>query len=95
MENTLILQGITVEQLISKIDSIVEKRLAEKLIELKEKPAVKYLVRKEVCQILKISLPTLHDWTQNGMITSYRIDSRILYKLEDIEEALTKRKFRK
>jgi excisionase family DNA binding protein len=40
---------------------------------------------KKVC----ISLPTLHDWTLEGIIRAYRIGSRVLYKKEDINQALT------
>lgn len=93
MENTIILQGITVAQLMSQIDAIVEKRLNEKIAELSPK-TVKYLTRKEVCQILKISMPTLYKWTLEGKIVSYRISSRVFYKSDEIESALLKRRFR-
>ncbi|REG89380.1 helix-turn-helix domain-containing protein [Winogradskyella sediminis] len=45
--------------------------------------------RKQTAKKLCISLPTLHDWTLEGLIRAYRIGSRVLYKLEDIENALT------
>ena len=93
MENTIILQGITVDQLMAQIDAIVEKRLNEKILELSPK-TVKYLCRKEVCGILRISLPTLYKWTKAGYIVSYRIGRRIFYKSDEIEATLTKRKFR-
>ena len=45
--------------------------------------------RKETAKFLRISLPTLHDWTKEGLIRAYRIGNRVLYKKEDIDQALT------
>lgn len=44
--------------------------------------------RKETARILNISLPTLHLFTKEGIICAYRIGNRVLYKQEDIENAL-------
>ena len=45
--------------------------------------------RKETAKILSISLPTLHLFTKEGIIRAYRIGNRVLYKQEDIENALS------
>ena len=45
--------------------------------------------REETANTLCISLPTLHEWTKSGIIKAFRIGNRVLYKLEDINEALT------
>lgn len=45
--------------------------------------------RKETARILNISLPTLHLFTKEGIIRAYRIGNRVLYKQEDIENALS------
>ncbi len=45
--------------------------------------------RKETAKTLCISLPTLNQWTKDGVITAYRIGNRVLYKIEDIKSALT------
>ncbi|MEW2921269.1 helix-turn-helix domain-containing protein [Muricauda sp. ANG21] len=44
--------------------------------------------RKETAKFLRISLPTLHDWTKEGLIRAYRIGNRVLYKKADIDQAL-------
>lgn len=44
--------------------------------------------RKQTAKMLCISLPTLHDWTKEGLIRAYRIGNRVLYKKEDINNAL-------
>ena len=54
---------------------------------------VKYYSRKETAKKLDITLATLHKYTKKGIINSHRIGSRVLYKIHDIENALTNRKF--
>ncbi len=45
--------------------------------------------RMATAEILCISLPTLNEWTKSGIIKANRIGNRVLYRLEDINEALT------
>ena len=45
--------------------------------------------RKETARILSISLPTLHHFTKEGIIRAFRIGNRVLYKQQDIENALS------
>jgi hypothetical protein len=53
-------------------------------------PSEKLLTRKETADKLKISLVTLNDWTKRGMIQSYLIGGRVLYKDSEIEGSLHK-----
>jgi hypothetical protein len=53
-------------------------------------PGEKLLTRKETADKLKISLVTLNDWTKRGMIQSYLIGGRVLYKDSEIEGSLHK-----
>ena len=47
-----------------------------------------YLSRKEVCKLLKISLPTLSKYYKIGIIQGVRVGSRILFTQGSIKEAL-------
>jgi len=38
--------------------------------------------------LLSISLPTLHTYTKEGIITAYRLGSQVRYKHIDVEKAL-------
>ena len=49
-----------------------------------------YLTRNEVTELLKISLPTLWRWTKQNKLQSYFIGSRVLYKLDEVHNSLTK-----
>jgi excisionase family DNA binding protein len=53
-------------------------------------PQTEFLTRKEAAKLLAISLPTLLDWTNNGLIQGYRIASRVRYKTDEIVNALSK-----
>lgn len=77
---------------LSDIEKIVERVFDKKLKNLstpKEKE-LKLLTRKDTAKLLRISLPTLHDWTKTGIVKAYRIGNRVLYKLEEVKEALLK-----
>jgi excisionase family DNA binding protein len=51
--------------------------------------AHQYLTRREVCELLKVSLPTLDRLTRAGVIKGYRIGYMIRYKANEIEQSLT------
>lgn len=50
---------------------------------------ISLLSREATAEMLCISLPTLNQWTKSGIIKAHRIGGRVLYKSEDISEALT------
>ncbi|SFZ90259.1 DNA binding domain-containing protein, excisionase family [Flaviramulus basaltis] len=58
-----------------------------------KKQTPKLFSRENTADILCVSLPTLHEWTKEGIISSYRIGGRVLYKEDDILNALTKTNF--
>ena len=51
-------------------------------------PAEKYSTRKETAKQLKVSLPTLNEYTKRNLITGYRFGVRVMYKQSDIEASL-------
>lgn len=75
---------------LSDIKKIVEEAIERKLnlFSTPQKEEAKLYTRKETANFLKISLPTLHDWTKNGIVKAYRIGNRVLYKYEEITGAL-------
>ena len=48
----------------------------------------KYLSRKEVAILLKVSLPTLNEYTKDQVVKGYRVGGRVLYKQSEIESSL-------
>jgi len=93
MEKVIILQGVSIDEFMSQIEKIIEKKLSEKSEELYPKKS-KYLTRKEVSEFFGVSLVTVHDWTLKGNLISYRIGKRIFFKSDEVEKALIKRKLK-
>jgi excisionase family DNA binding protein len=83
----IFLNGINVEQLLEKIGKLLDSRLNNTATP-KTQIQPQYLSRKEVCTLLKISLPTLSERTKAGFLQSYRVGNRVLYKLTEIEHAV-------
>ena len=47
-----------------------------------------YLTRKETAALLRISLPTLTEYTKLGYVKSYKVGRRVLYKESEIIQSL-------
>ena len=75
---------ITPEELIQPIFDYID----QKIYQLK-KPE-EYLTRNDVLDLLSIKSATLHKWTRNKILQSYRIGGRVLYKRSEIEESIIK-----
>ena len=85
--NSILIQNLTPEELRESIREIIR----EQLLTFTQKEAnPKYKTRREASTLLKISLPTLDDYTARGIISASRIGTRILYSEEDIIEAIKK-----
>ncbi len=64
------------DQLCKQVKSI-EKRLP--------KPETKYVARKQLSEILDVSVVTLIDWDKKGILKPLRIGNRVRYRMSDIE----------
>lgn len=87
MSNGIILSGLTLNDLLEKIGEVIDNRLSKSVPNKLENQSG-YLSRKEVSKLLKITLPTLHDWTKQGILKSYKIGTRVLYKESEVKETL-------
>lgn len=92
MEN-LIFTGVSVNEFLLRIEEIIEAKISRLPQKLENK--AEYITRKEVATLLKISLPTLHDWTKHGWLQSYKIGNRVLYKKKEIEDSVHQVLFQK
>ncbi|KAB5488912.1 helix-turn-helix domain-containing protein [Flagellimonas hadalis] len=76
---------------LADIRQVVEEVLETKLSKLSSHPPQSQnilLTRKETAKLLCISLPTLNDWTKTGIVKAHRIGNRVLYKEQEVLEAL-------
>ena len=76
----------TEEEFDARLEAILQKVLENYVPVQKE---TNYFTRKEVAKKLHISLPTLNEYTKSGNLKGYRIMGRILYKIDEVDSALT------
>jgi len=76
---------------LSDIKKVVEEVLEKQLkgFSTPKKNELKLLTRKDTAKLLCISLPTLHDWTKTGIVKAHRIGNRVLYKQDEVHQALS------
>lgn len=84
--NNIILQNLTHEELKSLMIEVVREELSQ----LGQQNQKRYLSRKEVKELLKISYPTLNLYTKKGILQGLRIEGRVLYDAEQVENSLKK-----
>ena len=83
--NATLIQNVTAEEFSETLRLIVREEISA--IQTKESTP-RFLSRQEVANLLKISLPTLNEYTRTGIIKGSRIGSRILYDEISIKEAV-------
>ena len=89
-QNPKITQLIGVSPEEFKESILTDVRAELKTLSLNFQPVTppEYLTRKEVSEILKVSLVTLSDWNKKGILKPYRLGNLIRYKSKEIENAL-------
>lgn len=85
MMNGIII-SITEEEFQARLEAAMEKALEKYRPKIEE---VKYITRKEAAKKLRISLPTLNEYTKTGRVKGYRISGRVLYRSDEIESSLS------
>ena len=90
MSKNLFLSGLTPqefqEMLINSLEQVIKP-----LVSAKESRSTELLTRKEAARLLRISLPTLAKWSEQGIIHAISMGGRIYYSLSEIQNALKKR----
>jgi excisionase family DNA binding protein len=90
MQN-LILSPVTFEQLQMMVSDAVKHGIEQLKPTTSAEPThPDLLTRKQVCELLNITPPTLHVWTKEGRITAYHINTRVRYKRAEVMSTLQK-----
>lgn len=82
--------NVNPEELAESISTAVEKIFAPFKDRFQPQEPTKWITRKQVGELLSISLVTVDDWTHRNLLTAYRISNKKRYKLSEVENALTK-----
>ena len=89
METTILLQGISPDQLTNQITTQITEQLNQFKKELQNQPnAEELLTRKEACKLLQIDSSALWNWTNKGRVTAYGIANRRYYKRSELMKSL-------
>uniref|UniRef100_UPI0030BDF5B1 helix-turn-helix domain-containing protein n=1 Tax=Riemerella anatipestifer TaxID=34085 RepID=UPI0030BDF5B1 len=88
MENLQVtqVQGVTANELIKAIATAVKNELQAPEPQPVESHDLMH--KKEVAKMLRVSLMTINNWTKQGLLTSYRIGNRVMYKKDEVLQSL-------
>jgi len=81
----ILFSGIKLDDLLERIEHLIDTKLSINPTEAKQS---NYLSRKDVATLLRITLPTLHEWTKIGYLKAYKMGTRVLYKESEVKAAL-------
>lgn len=88
MKDTILFQSISPEELANVILDGVKSHLNQISPRKSEKAELEFLTRKETADLLKVSLTTIHDWMNNGIIKPYKLGNRTYFNKKEIEQSL-------
>ncbi|MBL4746867.1 MAG: helix-turn-helix domain-containing protein [Flavobacteriaceae bacterium] len=83
----IVLNNFELSDIKKVVEEVLQKQLKGLLTPKKEE--LKLLTRKDTAKLLCISLPTLHDWTKTGIVKAHRIGNRVLFKQDEVWQALS------
>lgn len=89
MENSILLQNVSTEQLEQLISNVVKSQLDDFKKSFNTQNHDVLLTRAETCEFLKINSSSLWAWTNKGKVTAYGIANRRYYKKAELLECLT------
>jgi hypothetical protein len=89
-KNITQLHDITPSEFQESLIRHFEFRLKEILEGLDTTSKDKLLTREQTAEMLSISLGTLWSWSKKGILISYRIGNKIMYKQQEVYESLIK-----
>jgi excisionase family DNA binding protein len=78
------------EDLLQSLLTGVEEKLNSFKENFQPKKPTIWISRKDVGEILSISLVSVDIWTKKGILTAYRIGNKKRFKRNEVESALTK-----
>ncbi len=88
----IILQGITLEEFWQQHEDRTRAIVEKVISEFNSKQEEKLLSSKEVCSILRISIPTLRSYCKAGKINKLMVGSKVYFKKSEIDNAIVQLK---
>jgi len=92
MHKELQLISISFDDLKDLFGQVLKTELEAVKKHLQPKQPNEYLTRKEVSEMLKIDLSSVHNWSKRGILIPHQIGNRVYFKLQEVENAIVKLK---
>ena len=81
--------GITPDNFLNELVSKVKTALLSELEKsLKDNEPNRYYTAEQICERFSITKPTIHEYRKRNIIKSYKLGSRVYYRLDEIENAM-------
>ena len=90
LEKVTQVHHVSGDELLQNFLNGVEEKLNSFEKNFQKKEPTEWITRKEVSEILSISLVTITAWSEKGILNPFRIGNRIRFKRSEVEQALTK-----
>jgi hypothetical protein len=88
MGNNFQLIGLSIDDLKKLFGQVIKTELNIVKNDLQPKKPSSYLTRKEVAEMLKIDLSSVHNWSKRRILIPHQIGNRVYYKLDEVENAI-------
>lgn len=87
------IEQMNASTLMERLDQLENafKALVKNSVPAKDETKDRLLRRKDVSELLAVSLVTVDDWTRKGILTAYKAGKRVYYKSSEVEKALVKK----
>lgn len=83
MNENILLSPISIDE----FKTLIKNAFAEILAQQGNKPHNEnsdLITREQTAELLRVSLPTLHNWTKSGLLQSYKINTSVRYKRDEV-----------
>jgi excisionase family DNA binding protein len=91
-ESQIMFVGVSPKELAELISENVKRQMQELLSNQKSEPQEseqkELITRKEAAELLKVSLVTIHEWSNNDILRLYKLGNRSYFKRSEILEKL-------
>ena len=81
--------GITPDNFLNELVSKVKTALLNDLEKsFKDNAPNRYYTADQICERFSITKPTIHEYRKRKIIKSYKLGSRVYYRMDEIENAM-------
>ena len=90
-EGTIILNGLSTDQLMQMIETVVSQRVEQAIRKTKEEDlSERFLSIEETRKLFVPALTrqTIHNWSESGVLKKHVISGRVYYKYSEIMQAV-------